>query len=686
MIFALVAVSMGLAQEPAPIRTSVTEVLLDVVARDKRGRVVKDLKPEEMEVFEGGVKQQIRSVRLISGADAITRAPGQAEQTKPLDPMHQLRLMTLVFDRLGPESRRLARQSGLDLIKEPLGQNVYLSVVWLDPNFRLLQGYTNDRARLKAAIERATGGGANVPTNETALTPALERTLAPATPGGDTNQNLSQQGGNFADAAMNAMMQRMQQFSDDLGRQQLGSNTLTGLLAAVRAQSIVEGRKTMLYFAEGLTLNQNNQFLFEALLGEANRYNVSFYSIDARGLAADSQMEKQRELIAFDSRRMNTSLENRQANVDVEKANESNFRNFQTNLLKLAEATGGVLIADTNDVRVPLRKVNEDVNTYYEIAYAPSNLEWDGKYRDIQVKLARTGLVLQTRAGYFALPPELMQVSLMPYEMPLLRAINARPQPRQLEFRAQSLRFRAAGNEVLCALTVEVPLKQLEVKRDEKTFLTHANVLVLFRDAAGKPVKKISRDVPYSGPIEKLPNFQEGNLSFTDHFTLPPGRYTMESAVLDRLNEKTSARRSVFLVPAVNPGLSISQMVLVRRVDPTPAQADGLDPFRMANGRIVPSLLNGVRAAGDAQAAFFFLMQVDRGATAKPTLILEFSQDGRPMARTPIELPAPDEQGRIPYVATVPLASFKPGEYELRAVLQQNQKAVEERFTFVVLE
>ena len=63
----------GQAPAPAPppelrrevFRVDTEVVLLDVVARDKKGRTVRDLRPEEIEVYEDGVRQEIGKFRFL---------------------------------------------------------------------------------------------------------------------------------------------------------------------------------------------------------------------------------------------------------------------------------------------------------------------------------------------------------------------------------------------------------------------------------------------------------------------------------------------------------------------------------------------------------------------------------------------------------------------------------------------
>src|SRR2546423_249410 len=118
--------------QPA-IRTTVEEVILDVVVRDKKGKQVRELGPADFEVLDNGAKQTIRSVRLVEGREAISKgAAAGATAPQALDPLHQIRLVTLVFERLSPESRRFARDAALNLLKSAQAKNVYYAVMTID--------------------------------------------------------------------------------------------------------------------------------------------------------------------------------------------------------------------------------------------------------------------------------------------------------------------------------------------------------------------------------------------------------------------------------------------------------------------------------------------------------------------------------------------------------------------------
>jgi hypothetical protein len=73
--------SLGAVAAPAPvIHTTVDEVALDLVVRDKKGRLVTNLVTSDVEIYEDAVRQQTRSLRLVTGGDGPAQPPGLAER------------------------------------------------------------------------------------------------------------------------------------------------------------------------------------------------------------------------------------------------------------------------------------------------------------------------------------------------------------------------------------------------------------------------------------------------------------------------------------------------------------------------------------------------------------------------------------------------------------------------------
>src|SRR6266699_2805215 len=285
-------------QAPA-IRAKSEEVLLDVVVRDKKGRAVNDLKPEAFQIFDNGEPKQITSFRLVQGSEAVA-AGGSRTQ---LEPLRQIRLVTMIFQCWNNDARRLARDAAVDLLKGELPQNVYMAVMTIDRKLEVLQSFTNDPVLLRKAIDRATRSENTDFSSDTAMVQKqLEQMVGPDTNGAQStqgqisNQNaaLAAQGRSvdaaaLANMAMAQMVLQMLQSEQTNAVKDAGRVNIFALLDAVKEQYRLPGRKTILYFREGgFVIPQGMEEPFKSVISVANRSNVSFYAVDARGLTTGS--------------------------------------------------------------------------------------------------------------------------------------------------------------------------------------------------------------------------------------------------------------------------------------------------------------------------------------------------------------------------------------------------------------
>jgi hypothetical protein len=356
-----------------------------------------------------------------------------------------------------------------------------------------------------------------------------------------------------------------------------------------------------------------------------------------------------------------------------ETVNQSLAANPQQALANLAEATGGFVILNTNDTAKPMHKVMEDVRAHYELSYVPTSRNYDGHFRKIEVQVTRPGAQVHTRTGYFALPLLVGEV-MQPFEMAALDAINAKPQPKAFAYRAQALPFRAARSAVQYSIVFQVPMQNLSYREDKQTakLRSHISLLALVKDADGQVAAKVSRDLANDIPADKFEAFTRGDLTFAQPLLLAPGRYTVETSVVDRENGAASVKR-VSLVVADQPGIGLSELVPVRRVDPFDIPVDGgrnpADPLHFAGGKVTPSL-DGVYAAGTEIPLYMVVYPAQTGGT--PRLSIEVLQDGKVVSRATPDLPPPDQTGAIPFMSGIEPA---PGQYEVRVTARQGASA-----------
>ena len=164
--------------------------------------------------------------------------------------------------------------------------------------------------------------------------------------------------------------------------------------------------------------------------------------------------------------------------------------------------------------------------------------------------------------------------------------------------------------------------------------------------------------------------------------SLPPGKYTLEAAVLDRESDQLRAgvkKQSVMVAAPPAPSeLSLSSLIRVRKLAPLSSPvADDKDPFQFKGGRVRPELSDTVTGGKGAAIGIYLVATVQQDQEA--TVTLDFVQDGKPVARSEPPLPKADDSGRIHFVANLPIESLKPGSYEVYAKLQQGGRSVRER-------
>src|SRR5262245_47595508 len=260
------------SDQGAPVRIGSEEVLLEVVARDKKGRPVTDLKADEIEVYEDGGKQQINSFRKVEKTDLIEGAGASNDQAgaaagntagNAVDPLRQINLVTMVFERLNNEGRLLARDAAREFLKSELRRNVMVAVFALDQRLQVLQQFTNDGAKLNAAVDRATGAASSqFAAQSEAIQRELENLLrAQANLESASSAAQSAGGGAIGQAAVEARLAEITtnilRQTDDAQREQQGSSSVFSLLSLIRGQQRLAGRKTVLYFSEGFQLTPN---------------------------------------------------------------------------------------------------------------------------------------------------------------------------------------------------------------------------------------------------------------------------------------------------------------------------------------------------------------------------------------------------------------------------------------------
>jgi VWFA-related protein len=412
------------------IRATTRMVSVDAVVTDRDGHPVTDLTKNDFTVIEDGRSQTIATFSA-SSLPSTTRGRG----LPPLLPAHVTtnrpeviegddRIAVLLLDGLNtpPQGQQYLKQQMLKWLAEHLDPRRKLAVVVLSEKLAVLQDFTSNPALLKTALERyhasapavaRTGGERDlsdleITAPEIALpsqavggpTPTASDPTMPASSGGssDTIQN---------DIAY--MMRRFEKEAANYARDVRVSITLDALQQIARYLAGQRGRKSLLWFSTGfpiavtginpedMTTARTYGDKLRVTTNLLNDAHVAIYAIDASGLVPGSISDPSQSGRDASGRIALTVEANR-------KLASEDFARMTTNdtLERAADDTGGRFFHG-NDIANSIAVSLQDSGSYYLLGYYPSNKKWDGKFRQVRVKVNKPGVNVRSRQGYFAM-------------------------------------------------------------------------------------------------------------------------------------------------------------------------------------------------------------------------------------------------------------------------------------------
>ena len=167
-IFAFVVCAFSQTPTPTPpddvVKITTNLIQVDVTVKDANGRPIRDLRPDEIEIYENGQKQKITNFSFISAgrpAAALNEKPASADAapvTLPpitIDPSAVRRTIALVVDDLSLsfESVYHTRRTLKKFVDEQMLDGDLVAIVRTGGSVGALQQFTNDKRILYAAIE-----------------------------------------------------------------------------------------------------------------------------------------------------------------------------------------------------------------------------------------------------------------------------------------------------------------------------------------------------------------------------------------------------------------------------------------------------------------------------------------------------------------------------------------------------
>jgi VWFA-related protein len=593
-----------------------------------------------------------------------------------------------------------------------MGTGAFTGVFWIDQSLRTLQNFTDDTQLVKDAVERATGaatstyasGAAKMRENAdrgTVLDQQLSSSASGAAAAGaaQDSSGASQSAGDIGQASVEQKFLEMQsQMLDQyerLERDQEGFATINALLAVISPMQNLPGRKTIVFFSEGLKLPASVQHKFPSVINAANRANVSIYAIDAAGLRIESgTAEAARELNSIAATRM--AQQGRGSDrgstgpyMRALERNEDLLRfDPRSGLGSLSDQTGGFLIHDTNDLTSGMRRIDEDMNGYYFLTYVPQNKDYDGRFRHISVKVTRPNVEVQSRQGYYAIEAA-GQLPVLDYEAPAIAAArNWKSGSTQSSLHSMALSYPAPGKNGLTLVLGEASLSDFKFanSNDNKSYNTDFSIVALVRDQSGQVIQKLSQHYALNGAIQELDNARKSNVLFYRETQLRPGKYRVQVIAYDAASNAVNvSATSVEIANVDETKPRLSSVAVLKRAERLTSEEQKRDqPLHFGELLVYPNLGERIDPKAVKQLAYFFTAWPAKGSTKPMQVTLEILQNNRRVGKTSGELPPADERGQIKYASAFPLDKFPPGEFELKVTVSDGANSVSRSTSFVL--
>ena len=389
-----------------PLQAETRLVTVDVVATDSHGNPIRGLTPEDFEVSDGG-RQRIEKFAFIDGSPtanasrAIALPAGSYSNQSAVSSL-AFPPTVVVIDSLNTATPDLVqtRRHMLDMLKT-LPSDTPVAVLLLGSSLHLLQNFTTDPSLLRAAIDRAS------------RSPSVIKPM----PQDDPN-SVSLLHTEMNDDQEDEDVQFIEDFEKETYANQMDirvNTTINALRAIAGFLRAYSGRKNVIWVSESFPLvlgpdddfgNGNgsqypNQFrgirAYNDQVQEAANAltdaRVAIYPVDVRGL--DTDYSASQHIVSVPG--------SRSRNPAAQMGRIHTMRMMsQSGMDQLADGTGGRTCKGTNDLSGCVESAIRDSSSYYELAYSPEGIKWDGRFRKISVKIHRSGVKLAYRRGYYA--------------------------------------------------------------------------------------------------------------------------------------------------------------------------------------------------------------------------------------------------------------------------------------------
>ena len=416
------------AQSAVTLKARTQIVIEDVVVTDSKQHPVHNLKQSDFTLLEGNAPQTLThfeehiypdpNVPPVEPAPVLPR--GTFTNYSPAPPGGSLNVILL--DTLNtPITDQTYLHEQLKKYLNAAAPGARAAIFGLTTRLVMLQQFTSNPQLLKSIIDK----------HNPAASTLLDDPVAGGTPDKDSDL-LTDSLGDAHDMAL--VIDNLRQFETQQSVLQIqlrAQYTLQAMNLLARYLSGLPGRKNLVWFSGSFPVNLipnsdlpapsgsfvyfGDAFASEATFSDQLRdttnllaaAQVAVYPVDVRGLTISTTLAAENS----GSKYARTSAVNRAARDNAFGQDQASFLQQiaaeHATMLRMADETGGRAFVNTNDLSQAVVAAIDNGSNYYTLTYSPTDLNWNGKFRAIQVRLQQQGLTLSYRRGYYATDPSL---------------------------------------------------------------------------------------------------------------------------------------------------------------------------------------------------------------------------------------------------------------------------------------
>ena len=649
------------AQKPSDqgfrMRVTTEIVLVNVIARDKKGNLIRDLKPSDFTLYEDGQKQQIASfdfenvdeLQTAGGAgDTVTgTAAGSLLRPSSQGPDVQARdrrLMLLFFDfsAMQPEEIDRAVEAGKKYVQTNMQPADMVALVSLATNMKLDLDFTADKAKILSVLSSYNGTEGQ----------GFENGAS------GSSEGAAETGGSYT--------------ADDTDYNTFSADRkLLALQSVMQAMGKIPQKKSLIYFSNGISQSGvDNQSALRAATATAVKANVSIYPVDVRGLSA----------FPPGGQAQAASLHGQSAYSGASVLNDLNGNaSSQETLYTLADDTGGKAFMDTNDFSGVFKQVQKDTSAYYVLGYTSTNHLKDGHFRRIRVQVNRPDIKLEYRPGYYA-GRDFQHMKQVDREQQLDDELAAELPQTDVAVYAGTAYFRQDDSHYYLAVSLVIPGTQIPFVQEKDKDSATIDIIGVVLESGKFPMGRQRDTVKLA--VDSAQQVRRKNVQYNTAFVLPPGNFHLKFIVRENRTGRMGSFETDVRIPDLRKApLRMSSVVLSSQRVPTSQKTKGFQPLITEQTQLVPSVTHVFRQ----DQKLYLQYEVYDAAKAKvtdatkgsadtknphPTVrvltSIEFLQGDLKVYETkPIvaqEVTAPDRKAVI-FQMEIPLEGLKPGFY-----------------------